>query len=911
MKADLSRRTFNRTNHYAGVVMQQGRVAVDADWNEQHEIGRHRTETETRDVVGLCGTPLDPPAFSDASGFELELAPGDTSLTIGAGRYYVYGLLAENEQTIDYADQANAPYELPAPTPILNLLSANEVGLVYLDVWRRHITPLEDPLIQEKALGDADTATRIRTAWQVKVLPLPNVTPPVTCDAALAPWDALVAASTGALSAETHPPATAPDPCEPPPKAGFTRLENQLYRVEIHQGTQGGAGNATFKWSRDNASIVTDVRSFDANNWITVGSMGRDEELGFAKDQWVELVNDFSELNTDGTLRGQLTTIIDVNPGKNAIRLADAPTDTTLSRHPRLRRWDMVTKGPPDNVNVTTAGIALQPGVEVPLEDGISVTFDNGTYHDGDYWLIPARTAIGDIEWPKDGTTPRDLPPVGVRHHYCRLGYVQRSGSKLVLLSDCRNKFPPLTELTSFFYVGGDGQEVMPDPSGPDAATPVELPEPLQVGVANGAHAVEGATVRFEIFNPAPAGTVDGQTDHVEVATGPDGVASCTWAIASNQQKQQVRATLRVNDAPSHLPIIFSAERSRADEVRYFPPDRCATLAPAHDVQNAIDRLGELVHLSYVSGDAQEVAVGDRDNLLPLEVRVSSACGPIERATVEFELLENGESITPATATTDGAGVAQAKWVLDATNQRQRAVAKLVDLGPTAGAAASIHEPTSTVEFIANLDLSGGEPERPVITIRRVQRGDKKPLVNDADVAVLQLIPQTATGDEPGILVTTDRPVDPATVVGKKTLNASPTPNSIPTCFVSIELPWPTTPADREFWGTGNTPFGFETIILAANVRTEGNQILWTPMPETRQFLLTLIQNRLKGRADRVLAHLTLKGYFICDKLDAGADAQFLDGEPFGPHQTVGFNSASGDGRPGGDFEIWFWLVAG
>jgi len=67
MKADLSRRTFNRTNHYSAVVMQQGRVAVDADWNEQHEIERHRIETETVDVVGLCGTPLDPPDFVDAS----------------------------------------------------------------------------------------------------------------------------------------------------------------------------------------------------------------------------------------------------------------------------------------------------------------------------------------------------------------------------------------------------------------------------------------------------------------------------------------------------------------------------------------------------------------------------------------------------------------------------------------------------------------------------------------------------------------------------------------------------------------------------------------------------------------------------------------------------------------------------
>jgi hypothetical protein len=910
MKGDFSRRTFDRAKHYAGVLMQQGRVAVDADWNEQQAVTRYRTETETVDVIGRCGTPLDPPDFTEASGFRLELAPGNTSLTIGAGRYYVGGLLAENETTIDYLDQGTLPYELPAPAPILDLLSsASEIGLAYLDVWRRHVTRLEDPLLQEVALGEADTTTRIRTAWQVKVLPLPDLASPVACNADLAPWSDLVAASTGTLTAVTHTPTVAPNPCEPPPTAGFTRLENQLYRVEIHRGSGGGGATPTFKWSRDNGSIVTDVRSFDANNWITVGSLGRDEELGFAKDQWVELVNDFSELNTDGTVRGQLTTIIDVNPGKHAIRLADVATDTALARHPRLRRWDMVSKGPPDNVTVTTDGIAVQPGVEVPLEDGVSVTFSAGTYHDGDYWLIPARTATGDIEWPKDGGgVALPQPPVGVKHSYCRLGFVQRSGAQLVLLSDCRSVFPPLTELTSFFYVGGDGQETMPDPADPNATTPVPLPEPLQVGVATGAHPVGGATVRFEIFNPAPAGTVDGNADFVEVATGADGVASCTWAIASNQAKQQVRATLRVNGAPSHLPIDFSAQRSRADEVRYFPPKDCATLAPAHDVQNAIDRLGELVHLSYVSGDAQEVAPADRGNLEPIVVRAWSACGPIAGATVEFSLVEGGESVTPTTATTDANGAAECKWVLDDSNVRQRAHAVLTDAGPSAGPAASIHAPTSTVEFGARLDLSGPQTKLPVITIRRVARGDKKPLVNDSDVALQQLLPGISSGatNQPGIIVTTSRPIDPATVAGKKTISASPIANAHPSMYVTIELPWPRSPADRSFWGDPNLPIGFAPIVLAADVQANGGEIVWIPAEVTLAWLRQLFEVQLKGAADRLLTRLTLKGDFIRDK-----EGLFLDGEPFGPKSSVNDQPVSGDGNPGGDLELWFWLNRG
>ncbi|MCX6923045.1 MAG: DUF6519 domain-containing protein, partial [Verrucomicrobia bacterium] len=92
-----------------------------------------------------------------------------------------------------------------------------------------------------------------------------------------------------------------------------------------------------------------------------------------------------------------------------------------------------------------------------PLEDGIEVVFSkiaaDGktplTYKTGDYWLIPARTATGEIEWPpydpNAATSAR--PPMGIEHHYCRLGLVQFTGKTLTIREDCRNIFPPLTEI--------------------------------------------------------------------------------------------------------------------------------------------------------------------------------------------------------------------------------------------------------------------------------------------------------------------------------------------------------------------------------------------------------------------------------------------------------------------------------
>ena len=38
-----------------------------------------------------------------------------------------------------------------------------------MDVWKRHITALDDDYIREKALGGPDTTTRLKTLWQVRL----------------------------------------------------------------------------------------------------------------------------------------------------------------------------------------------------------------------------------------------------------------------------------------------------------------------------------------------------------------------------------------------------------------------------------------------------------------------------------------------------------------------------------------------------------------------------------------------------------------------------------------------------------------------------------------------------------------------------------------------------------------------
>jgi Family of unknown function (DUF6519) len=428
MKGDISRDTFDARKHYSGVVMQQGRVQVDADWNEQQSISRHRVDTETKDVVGISGAPLH-----DA-GFQIS-TPDGKALIIGIGRYYVGGLLCENENAVDYLLQP----DFPNPPALATLLSAagTTTAIIYLDVWRRSVSALEDPTIREVALGGPDTTLRVKTVWQVKALPVKLTgTTVLSCGDTATEWDALVTPSSGLMSARAQPVQATDSPCLLPPGAGYRRLDNQLYRVEIHKG--GALAAATFKWSRDNGAVVTSIEKFNGLE-LTVHDLGRDDVLGFSNGQWVELTDDVSELSGQS---GQLVQIDHVDPSARLVVLKTAPTATNLATRPKLRRWDSVNE-------VAVAAPAGGDGW-ITLEDGVQVKFEAGNYRTGDYWLVPARTVTGDVEWPF--AAPQ--PPRGVAHHYCRLGIATLQGATLTL-QDCRKLFSPLAEVPPALHVTG------------------------------------------------------------------------------------------------------------------------------------------------------------------------------------------------------------------------------------------------------------------------------------------------------------------------------------------------------------------------------------------------------------------------------------------------------------------------
>ncbi|SRR6266404_1159560 len=425
MKGDFSRLTFDPKKHYRRVLMQQGRVQLDADWNEQEAINQYRAEIEARDVIGRCGSPLH-----DA-GFRISVN-SDGKLVIGKGRFYADGILCENDEDVAYLDQP----DLPDPPDVADALKTLPIGVVYLDVWERHLTAIDDPRIREVALGGPDTATRSRVVWQVKILPIKVGADTVpSCAGEFDEWVKLTTPRNATLNARTQPP-EADSPCLIPPTAGYQRLENQLYRVEIHKS--GAPGEATFKWSSDNGSILTTIEKINAQV-VTVSDVGPDNVLGFANGQLVEVVDDRIELLGQP---GPLIKINKVDAATRTITLNSAPAGIDQTRNPKLRRWDSVDEL---KVEVPATGDGW-----IALEGGIQVHFAAGNYRTGDYWLIPARTATGEIEWPPfqiPNGTPQPRPPAGIEHRYCRLALVQVGPNGLQVVEDCRPLFPPLTEV--------------------------------------------------------------------------------------------------------------------------------------------------------------------------------------------------------------------------------------------------------------------------------------------------------------------------------------------------------------------------------------------------------------------------------------------------------------------------------
>ncbi len=483
MRGDFSRIRRSQGTGYTAVLEQQGRVALDADANEQRFIDARLRRTETIDVIGEFGGPVGDEGFA--------ITTSGNQILIGPGRYYVDGLLAENAAQVSYDSQlVPVPSSDPSAAALLAMLPGRQTLLaVYLQVWPRLVTALDDPCLREPALGQADTTVREQMVWRV-------VARPVTVDLGSQPgpfcparYENQPAASTGTLTVTTSD-AAGDCGCGPVAAAGYQGVENQLYRVEIHTGSDPGP--ATFTWSRENGSVASAVTGISAaaggsGSVIGVPSLGPDANLGFGVGQWVELTDDTylyaDPPNAPGTLY-QVTAI-----DKDALTLTVSATVSGIDpgRNARVRRWDQ--SGP----LASATGVPVSPGTAIELENGISVTFGSGTYQAGDYWTFPARTATGTVEWPPCGSEGGAAqPPTSLVVHEAPLAclyWVERSA---LIREPARSAPEPAPEPEAVTAQEGHAAVTLPLPI---------LRQPVPAGTV----AVEDCRRPFRPLTAAPA----------------------------------------------------------------------------------------------------------------------------------------------------------------------------------------------------------------------------------------------------------------------------------------------------------------------------------------------------------------------------------------------------------------------
>jgi hypothetical protein len=533
MKGDFARVTFDPARHYSQVFQQQGRVLLDADWNEQGAIQLHLLRTLAADLLGHCWAAGNGFAITrsttNANGATTPLPLTDWSLA--PGHFYVDGILCVNESAITLATQPGAP------TPDYGVADGKSgfenppaAFVLWLDVWERHLSWVEAPAINDVALNGVDTASRRQVVWQLRMLDKPRLGQQLTnvqnalalrlkattdsvAVAAIKQQQTELATLRRALDGSSGDPCTLlrealearqryalprlrahlqpaesdNDPCVIAADASYRGCENQLYRVEVHQpgaavaaGTAASTATASFKWSRENGSVIFPISGAIAATAADDGStqlnvpltrLGRDARLGVVVDDWVELVDDNYTLAQRAFALLQVVAVdlpgrsVTLNVPRNVVRYQPDP-----ARHPLLRRWDQR-----DGLDAQAA-VPLLEDTDLLLEDGVEIRFESGgVYANGDYWVIPARVAdSGQLDWPQEPGADGKPVAAAVRadglHHYAVLGTADEQNP----YAECCCRFDSLCALLKKDTVTTRGDAVL----APAAGAPAKLASP-------------------------------------------------------------------------------------------------------------------------------------------------------------------------------------------------------------------------------------------------------------------------------------------------------------------------------------------------------------------------------------------------------------------------------------------------
>ena len=196
---------------------------------------------------------------------------------------------------------------------------------------------------------------------------------------------------------------------------------------------------------------------------VTLANLGHDDRFGLVEGDYVEVEDDASVLNNNSA---QLLQVQSIDTSSLIVVLSGTPGGSFgANPHPLLRRWDQKAGDPAEGgLTLSDDNAVPIPGLAasfdspswLPLEDGVEVAFvgDSATkFRTGDYWMIPARVATGNVIWPTETgqdaqgnavVNPIAKPPDGVTHHYAPLASLI-AGAEVP--TSCRAQFSPLAKV--------------------------------------------------------------------------------------------------------------------------------------------------------------------------------------------------------------------------------------------------------------------------------------------------------------------------------------------------------------------------------------------------------------------------------------------------------------------------------